>query len=108
MFIIEDYPLVNSYYHRASDTIETLNLEFHYQVTRSLVAAIAYMVSKCKGDFDGDKDVDGSDLYVFAEDFGRTNCSPEDPCKSDFDKDNDVDGADLAVFAAEFGRTHCP
>jgi len=28
----------------------------------------------CKGDFDGDGDVDGSDLAVFAADFGRTDC----------------------------------
>jgi hypothetical protein len=28
----------------------------------------------CEGDFDGDKDVDGTDLAVFAKDFGRTDC----------------------------------
>ena len=28
----------------------------------------------CKGDFDNDGDVDGSDLAVFAADFGRTDC----------------------------------
>ena len=28
----------------------------------------------CEGDFDGDHDVDGIDLDVFAEDFGRNNC----------------------------------
>ena len=28
----------------------------------------------CPGDFDGDGDVDGSDLAVFASDFGRTDC----------------------------------
>lgn len=28
----------------------------------------------CEGDFDGGNDVDGSDLAVFAADFGRTNC----------------------------------
>ncbi len=28
----------------------------------------------CEGDFDHDGDVDGSDLSVFAKDFGRTNC----------------------------------
>jgi hypothetical protein len=43
MFIIEDYPQRNPNMHLSSDTIETLNLEFHYKVTRSLVAAIAYM-----------------------------------------------------------------
>ena len=28
----------------------------------------------CKGDFDGDGDVDGSDLAAFAANFGRTDC----------------------------------
>jgi hypothetical protein len=62
----------------------------------------------CKSDFDHDGDVDGSDLAVFAADFGRTDCGTEDPCKGDFDHDNDIDGSDLAVFAADFGRTDCP
>jgi len=30
--------------------------------------------SVCEGDFDGDGDVDGSDLAIFAADFGRTDC----------------------------------
>jgi subtilisin family serine protease len=62
----------------------------------------------CEGNFDPDGDVDGSDLAVFAADFGRTNCDVGDPCEGDFDTDNDVDGSDLAVFAADFGRTDCP
>ena len=28
----------------------------------------------CEGDFDGDGDVDGADLAIFAADFGRTDC----------------------------------
>ena len=66
-------------------------------------------VDPCDGDFEPDGDVDGSDLAVFAADFGRTDCegSP-DPCEGDFDGDGDVDGSDLAVFAADFGRTDCP
>ena len=63
-------------------------------------------VDACEGDFDGDSDVDGSDLAVFAADFGRTDCS--DDCEGDFEPDGDVDGSDLAIFAADFGRTDCP
>lgn len=33
-------------------------------------------LAQCEGDFDCDGDVDGSDLSVFAADFGRTDCSP--------------------------------
>jgi bacillopeptidase F (M6 metalloprotease family) len=61
----------------------------------------------CEGDFDNDGDVDGSDLAVFAADFGRTDCSLQDFCYGDFDGDCDVDGSDLAIFAADFGRTDC-
>ena len=32
--------------------------------------------SPCEGNFDGDGDVDGSDLATFAADFGRTDCPP--------------------------------
>ena len=60
----------------------------------------------CEGDFEPDGDVDGSDLAIFAADFGRTDCSSD--CEGDFDGDGDVDGSDLAVFAADFGRTDCP
>ncbi|MCD4808256.1 MAG: hypothetical protein K8R13_11980, partial [Methanococcoides sp.] len=62
-------------------------------------------VKKYKGDIDGDGDIDGSDLTVFATDFGRTDCDSD--CEGDFDDDNDVDSSDLAVFAADFGRTDC-
>ena len=71
--------------------------------------SLASIVGSCPGNFDGDEDVDGSDLSVFAADFGRTNCkADEDECEGDFDADGDVDGSDLAVFAADFGRTDCP
>ena len=62
----------------------------------------------CKGDFDRDGDVDGTDLAIFATDFGRTDCYNTGDCEGDVDYDGDVDGTDLARFAADFGRTDCP
>jgi hypothetical protein len=62
----------------------------------------------CEGDFDGDGDVDGSDLATFAADFGRTDCGEAQACAGDFDGDSDVDGSDLAVFSKDFGRSECP
>lgn len=56
-----------------------------------------------EGDFDGDGDVDGSELARFAVDFGRTDCDTGEPCEGDFDGDNDVDETDLADFAIDFG-----
>ena len=71
-------------------------------------AELVIVPPPCEGDFDYDGDVDGSDLAVFAADFGRTDCGTDPPCEGDFDGDGDVDGSDLAVFAADFGRTDCP
>ena len=65
-------------------------------------------INYCKSDFDQDEDVDGSDLAIFATDFGRTDCDQGQECKGNFDQDGDVDDSDLAVFAADFGRTDCP
>jgi hypothetical protein len=67
-------------------------------------------IDVCEGNFDPDSDIDGTDLAVFAADFGRTNCCANGalPCEGDFDHDCDVDGSDLAVFASDFGRTRCP
>lgn len=79
-----------------------------YYLDHSTLDVCCSDVPECEGDFDGDKDVDGSDLAVFAADFGRTDCGIGDPCSGDFDEDGDVDGSDLAVFAADFGRTECP
>ena len=62
----------------------------------------------CKGDFDRDGNVDGSDLAILAADFGRTDCYNTGDCEGDVGYDGDVDGSDLAVFAADFGRTDCP
>jgi hypothetical protein len=74
--------------------------------TLSDIGAYEYFSPPCFGDIYKDGDVDGSDLAVFAADFGRTDCSGD--CEGDFDNDGDVDGPDLAVFAADFGRTDCP
>lgn len=73
----------------------------------NVLGPVFLVVGACEGDFDVDGDVDGSDLAVFAADFGRTDCDTGNPCEGDFDRDKDVDGSDLAVFAADFGRTDC-
>ena len=65
------------------------------------------IVPPCEGDFDTESDVDGTDIAVFAADFGRTDCVTGAPCEGDFEPDGDVDDSDLAIFAEDFGRTDC-
>ena len=89
------------------ETVTYPHLENQNTVVSEKSSVVSITLGSCKGDFDNDGDVDGSDLAVFAADFGRTDCSTGDKCEGDFDKDNDVDGFDLAVFAADFGRTDC-
>jgi len=54
-----------------------------------------------------DEDIDGSDLAIFASEFGRTDCGIKYPCQWDLDRDGDVDELDLATFAVDFGKTIC-
>lgn len=62
----------------------------------------------CKGDFDRDGDVDGTDLAVLAADFSRTDCYDTGDCEGDINYDGKVNNVDLAEFAGDFGRTNCP
>ena len=80
--------------------------EQNFQFVLNVMHWLSGLLDNCLCDFDSDGDCDGSDLAVFAADFGRTDCSGD--CEGDFNGDDDVDGSDLAVFAADFGRTDCP
>jgi hypothetical protein len=52
------------------------------------------------GDFDGDGDVDGTDLVKFSDNLGKTGTG----LAGDFDGDGDVDNDDMAVFVPNFGK----
>jgi len=57
-------------------------------------------------DPENDNDVDGTDLSIFIEEFGRTDCdSALKPCEFDFDTDGDVDVIDLRLFIEDYGRS---
>ena len=80
----------------------------YYANTNICIKAFSKDPDFCEGDFKCDRDVDGSDLAIFAADFGRTNCDTAPFCDGDFDGDDDVEGPDLAIIAADFGRRDCP
>jgi hypothetical protein len=69
---------------------------------------IIYASHACEGDYDGDGNIDGTDLAISVADFGRTNCLDTGGCIGDMDSDGDVDETDLAKFTLDFGRTDCP
>jgi hypothetical protein len=59
----------------------------------------------CECDLEPDGDVDGTDLYSFIQDFGRTNCG--EGCLGDLNGDGKVDADDLVLFAGDFGKVNC-
>lgn len=65
-------------------------------------------VPPCKGDFDGDGDVDATDLGIFNAAYGSRRGQVRYNDAADFDQDGDVDGTDLRTFRAHYGRTDCP
>ena len=66
------------------------------------------VLGKCKGNFDCDVDVDGTDAHKFNSEFSRSPwtdpCTNGSPCEGDFDCDSDVDGTDTHKFKIHFGR----
>lgn len=63
---------------------------------------------ECKGDFNSDGVIPGAELGQFAIDYGRENCTEDNPCKGDFNCDGMITGAELAQFAINYGREDCP
>ena len=60
---------------------------------------------ECEGNFDFDNDVDGNDLFKYAQDYGRVDCVDADPpCYGDFNCNGNVDGSDLHRFVSDYGR----
>ena len=59
--------------------------------------SIAWPVSACPADFDGDGDVDGADIGIMLLEWGP-GASP-----ADLDGDGDVDGADIGIMLLDWG-----
>ena len=92
---------------RDPSSTDTDNISIDFSI-RENDGTPGLVMQLCEGNFDNDTDVDDSDLAVFAENFGRTDCGTGPLCEGDFEPDGDVDGSDIALFAAEFGRADCP
>ena len=73
-----------------------------YYLDSSTIDVCCAEVPECAGRLDSDSDVDGSDLYIFADAYAGGDMT------ADLDNSGAVDANDLTVFAADFGRTDCP
>jgi hypothetical protein len=67
------------------------------------ILVLGELRKECNSDLDCDADVDGTDAAMFKEEYGRRNCSKNNPCFGDFTSDGDVDGTDVFTFRSEFG-----
>jgi hypothetical protein len=57
-------------------------------------------------DYGNDDDVDGVDLSLFIQEFGKVDCDTSSkPCEFDLDTDGDVDVIDLWLFSEDYGRS---
>ncbi|MCB2183356.1 MAG: S8 family serine peptidase [Desulfobulbaceae bacterium] len=75
----------------------------------SLPGALALIpgINLCISDLDVDGDVDGSDVFVFAAETGRFDCSETTPCLADLTNDGAVDSSDLSLLLDDMGRSDC-
>ena len=67
-------------------------------------------VCECYANFTYPNDlrVNVSDLGVFKQEYGRTNCTEPPECKADGNGDGKVNAQDLGLFKNEYGRIDCP
>jgi hypothetical protein len=61
----------------------------------------------CIGNLDKDGEVGIRDFSIFNQDFGRKDCTQDNPCSGDFDCDGDVDDKDYSLLKKNMGRMNC-
>ena len=78
----------------------TLDAEGAVEIDDLMLARIE---SDILGDMDGDDDVDGKDIKLFAAEYGRTDCNGD--CEGDYVVDSAINENDLVIFTGNFGRS---
>ena len=68
-----------------------------------------YYFDNCECDLNDDGYCDGKDLRIFANDYGRDDCSDFEAkrCKCDLEGDGDCDGLDLYLFIQAWNSDDC-
>jgi hypothetical protein len=81
-----------------------LAIERFVAATAAAIATAAAAASSCPADLNGDGVVNGADLAILLQGWGR--CPPKPPCPGDITGDGMVGGADLGVVLQSWGA--CP
>lgn len=69
---------------------------------------ILHTDGSCEGDFDGDRDIDGSNLGLRVVDDERHDCIAGERSAGDIDGDLTIGMWDLVAFSHGYGREDCP
>lgn len=101
---IEDFWPVNPNYHKASDTISTLNFDFFTDVVRATVASAAVMAGPravgVAGDLNGDGQLTSQDLVLMAGLLSANSTLTADQLRlADLDGSGEADLVDLVLMA---------
>ena len=73
-----------------------------------MAAAYVMADTMCPADFDGNFQVDLTDLQILAAQWLRNDCLLTGGCTGDLNGDSQVDLLDLAQFAAQYDHVMCP
>ena len=100
-WINSDIPEQNNQDVSGNNVRNTIDLLYRERI-RAAIASWEEPACRCTGDFNGDGNVDGSDMGLLLSQWGP--CSGE--CPGDLNNDGIVDGADFGQFLALWGP--CP
>jgi lysophospholipase L1-like esterase len=87
-----------------SDTVHPNDTGYGKMAAVWFTALEDLLIPSPNSDFDGDGDVDGSDLAVFIAAFGSGTGDPNYDARCDLDSSSIINEDDLALFVPEFGR----
>lgn len=86
-----------------------ITVPFTSPSVNSWEAALSALVTEiCLCDINHDGGCDMRDWLLFGDDWGRTDCTPENPCTCDLNQDGRCDMIDWSLFGQSWGRTDCP
>jgi lysophospholipase L1-like esterase len=102
--IVVDMESALDYPDDLSDTVHPDDTGYGKMAAVWFTALEDLLIPSSNPDFDGDGDVDGSDLAVFIAAFGSGTEDPNYDARCDLDSNGNINEDDLALIVPEFGR----